>query len=304
MGAMRITQRMMADRVLWNINFQQNTILQLQTHLATGRRVNAPSDDPIDARRAVNTRTAIAQSEQYITNLASAESFLRETATTVQTVNSNVQRLRELTIQGANGTYSQTELDNIAQEVDQILQAMVNTANHQVGNRYAFGGTRTSARPYVETVNASGTITAVTYVGNDEYIEVATGDGVTLAMNEPGSRVFGNPQDLFQMVIDIRDNLLAGDQTSLQNARLTELESARAQLGQTLARVGARQNRGLRATVEIEDFVLSSQELLSDTIDADFAETIINLNAQSNAFQAALTAGARVIQPSLLDFIR
>lgn len=301
---MRITQRMLADRVLWNINTQQNAILELQTRLATGRRVNAPSDDPINARRAVNTRTTIAQSEQFIANLASAESFLRETATTVQTVNENLLRLRELTIQGANGTYSQTELDNIAQEVDQILQGLLNTANHQVGNRYAFGGTRTLARPFVETVNASGSITAVTYVGNDEYMEVATGDGLTLPMNEPGSRIFVNPQDFFQMVIDIRDNLLAGDQASLQNARLTELENARAQLGQALARIGARQNRGQRTTVEIEDFVLSSQELLSDTIDADFAETIVNLNAQSNAFQAALSAGARVIQPSLLDFIR
>jgi len=98
--------------------------------------------------------------------------------------------------------------------------------------------------------------------------------------------------------------LLAGDQASLQNARLTELENARAQLGQALARIGARQNRGQRTTVEIEDFVLSSQELLSDTIDADFAETIVNLNAQNNAFQAALSAAAQVIQPSLLDFIR
>lgn len=216
----------------------------------------------------------------------------------------NLLRIRELTIQGANGTYSQIELNNIAQEVDQILKGLLNTANHQIGNRYAFGGTRTLAQPFVETLDLTGAITAVTYVGNDEYIKVATGNGLTLPMNEPGSRIFVNPQDFFQMIIDVRDNLLAGDQSSLQNARLTELESARAQLGQALARIGARQNRGQRSTVEIEDFVLSSRELLSDTIDADFAETIVNLNAQSNAFQAALIAAARVIQPSLLDFIR
>jgi flagellar hook-associated protein 3 FlgL len=115
--------------------------------------------------------------------------------------------------------------------------------------------------------------------------------------------VFQSSQDIFQTLIGIRDDLLAGDQSSLQNARLTELDVAREQFSQAQSRVGAVQNRLDRTELEIEDFQVQLQELLSDSIDADFAEVLINLNAQSNAFQAALSAAARAIQPSLLDFI-
>ena len=301
---MRVTQGMLVDRALANIRDQQQTIMRLQTELATGLRVSAPSDDPIDARRAINTRSYMAANDQYIDNISMSTSFLTETETSIQTTSNVLQRVRELTLQGANGTYAQEQLDNIAQEVDQLLEGLLNTGNHQTAGRYIFSGTRTLTKPFEETRNVDGMITAVTYEGNSERIEVAIGTDTTVPVNEPGDAVFTSTQDFFQLFIDIRDNLLAGDQTSLQTTRLEELETARQQLGQALARVGAIQNRGNRSTVELEDFNLQLQALMSDSIDADYAETVVNLNAQSNAFQGALSAAARVIQPSLLNFIQ
>lgn len=309
MGALRVTQGILVQRTLLNIHDQQRDLLDLQTQLASGLRVNAPSDDPIDSRRAVNTRNTITKTEQYLANLNSGEIVLRESATTMQTVHELIARCHELTIQGANSTYAQEQLDAIAQEIDQLLENLLDTSNHQTADRYIFGGTRTKAEPFVATRDANGTITAVTYEGNSEYIEIGTGDGQRIAINEPGGVIFGRPvsgasASMFEMMINIRDDLLAGNQGDLGNIRLDELDQARKNLGQALARVGSRQNRAERAVIELDDFVLSNQELLSDSIDADFADTIVNLNSQSNAFQAALSAGARVIQPSLLDFVR
>ena len=304
MGVLRITSGILVQRVLNNIQNQSRRILDLQTQLSTGQRVNSPSDDPIDARRAINTRATIAKNDQYLSNITSAGPRLEETVTSIQTMADNLLRTRELTLQGANGTNDQTALDALAEEINQILEAAVNTANHQTGNLYIFGGTRTSTQPFATTRNLNGEITAVTYEGNTGHIEIAVSDGQVVTANEPGSQVFQGAQDIFQTLIDIRDNLRAGDQAGLQNARLTELETERQQLSQAQARVGAVQNRLDRTTQEIEDFQLQLQEVLSDSIDADFADVIINLNAQSNAFQAALNAGARVIQPSLLDFLR
>lgn len=303
MGSIRVTQRILTQRALINIHSQQRTILDLQTQLATGLRVNAPSDDPIDARRGVNTRTSIGTNEQFLDNISSATMYLSESSTTLQTVHEILQRTRELTLQGANGTYSQEQLDNIAQEIDQLLEGLLDTANHQTANRYVFAGTRTRTRPFQETRNVDGTITAVTYEGNTEYINSAFTNNATVRVSEPGDRIFLSSADMFQTLIDIRDNLLSGNQDDLRGARLAELDLARQQLGTALARVGSVENRADRTSADVDDFVLAQRELLSDTLDADFADTIVQLNAQSNAFQAALSAAARVIQPSLLDFI-
>lgn len=303
MGALRVTQGIVLNRLLTNIQDQSKRILDLQTQLATGLRVTTVSDDPVDARRAMNTRTTIAKNQQYLDNMSSATPRLEESVSSIQTMLNAVLRARELTIQGANGTEGQAALDAIAEEINQLLEGAVNTANHQSGNLYIFGGTRTRSVPFDVTRNVDGDITAVTYQGNTETMSVAVADGVSVKVNEPGSTVFQGSQDMFQTLIDIRDALLAGDQATLQNQGLDELETIRQQLNQGMARLGAVQNRVTSLTNETEDFQIQLEQLLSDSRDADFADVILRLNAQSNAFQAALNAAARVIQPSLLDYV-
>jgi flagellar hook-associated protein 3 FlgL len=302
--AFRITQGILVQRALYNLQNQNRRLFDLQTQLATGQRVNKPSDDPVDARRAINTRATMARYQQYLENITNARPRLEESATAIQTALDNLQRARELTLQGANGTSDQDALNALAEEVNQLLESYVTTANHQSGNLYVFGGTRTQTPPFEVTRDVNGDITAVTYQGNSERIPVTIGDGAQVFSNEPGSTVFQSAQDAFQTLIDIRNNMLAGDRTSLQNQRLAELDTIRIQLGQAQARIGSTQNRLTDAEAELEDFDVQLRQLLSDSIDADLAEVVINLNAQSNAFQAALQAAADVIQPSLLDFLR
>jgi flagellar hook-associated protein 3 FlgL len=307
MGAFRVTQRLLVDRVLTNLGSQNRAILRLQEQLSTGQRVNRPSDAPLDARRAISARAEINKYEQYLTNISTAGPQLTETETTVQTVIDRVQRARELALQGASGTNAQTQRDQIAIEVNQLLEGILVDGNHQTNGRYIFGGTRTLAPPFEATRAANGEITAVTYVGNDTRFELEIQDGVRVPVNQSGSDVFGTTGlpgvDAFQMLIDLRDNLRANDQTGMQ-ARLTELDLADDQLGLALAGVGSVQNRMNGVEAELRTQITQQQQVLSDAIDADIAEVIINLNAQNNAFQAALSAGANVIQPSLLDFIR
>jgi flagellar hook-associated protein 3 FlgL len=294
---------MIVARSLSDLNRQTRRLLELQEQLATGLKVNSPSDDPLAARRAVNIRSVIAKQEQYITNISSAGPLLAESGTSLQTVVSVLQRANELTLQGANGTSSQTQMNALAIEVNQLIEATLTEANHQTNGRYVFGGTRTLDAPFVATRDAEGQITAVTYQGNDEAIEIGVTDGISVQINETGQHAFLSGQNVFQTIIDIRDNLLSGDKTSLQTDRLTELGDAQDQLLISMAAMGATQNRLETLTTNTEASVDQLRVTLSDNIDADYAETVVNLNAQSNAYRAALEAAARVIQPSLLDFI-
>lgn len=303
MGSLRVTQGILVQRTMNNISKHMRKLMTLQDQMSTGYKINSPSDDPIDARRSIDARTSVGKYTQYMDNISSVGPQLSETATSIMTTIDIVQRTHELTLQGANTTNAQLQLDIIAKEIDQLLESVFVEANHQTNNRYIFAGTRTNDPAYTETRNVNGEITAITYNGNSDDIKMAMSDGVEVIVNESGDAIFQSTEDIFQVIIDIRDDMYAGNYTNLENDRLYELENVREQLLRGIAKVGAVQNRLDRAKDNLDGFTVQLESVQSDAIDADYADTVIRLNAASNAFQAGLSAAARVIQPSLLDFV-
>lgn len=299
----RVTQGLLVRRTLNNLNQQLRRISVLQEQLATGRRVNRPSDDPIDARRAMNLRTIIAKNEQFQANISDASPQLQESASTVLNMVDIMLRTLELTTQAANEVVGQSQLDSIALEIDELLEAAVVAGNHRTNNRSIFAGTRTLADAF-DVTRVAGQITAVTFAGNDQSIEINISEGVRSEVNVTGTDVFQANVDIFAVLIGIRDDMLAGDQASLRNVRLADIATGREQLLSSVAQIGAVQNRLERLQSNLADFNTDFQELLSEKIDADFAETVLGLTVAETALNAALNAAARVLQPSLLDFIR
>ncbi|MBI2423470.1 MAG: flagellar hook-associated protein FlgL [Candidatus Hydrogenedentes bacterium] len=306
MGAFRITQRLMIDRTLFNLGNQERKLLDLQEQLATGLSVNRPSDDPLAVRRALNGRTEISKTEQFLTNISTITPTLRETETSTLTTVNIIQRANELTLQGINDTNGQDQRDAIALEIDALLESLFNEGNHITDERYIFGGTRTTAAPFAATRNVDGEISAVAYEGNDQRIEIEVQEDVRAQINATGEEVFTSTSptsvNLFDTLIGIRDELRAGN-TGALDARLAELDRGQSQVLVATARVGAIENRIERIQASHEQLIVQFQTVVSDNIDADFGEVIVELNAQSNAFQASLDAAARVIQPSLLTFL-
>lgn len=303
MSAVRVTQGMMVARSLNDLGLQTQRLLNLQEQLSTGLRVNSPSDSPLAARRAVNIRSAIAKAKQYQSNASTAGPTLSESTASLQTVLSAVQRARVLALEGSTGTNSQVQMDQIASEVNQLVESVLEETNHQTNQRYVFGGTRTLNAPFVATRDSSDKVTSVAYTGNDESINIAVGDGSTVKINATGQSAFLSTQDIFQTLIGIRDDLQSGNKTSLQTTRLTELTDTQNQLLVSIAGLGAVQNRLDRVSSNMDTSIQENTVALSDNIDGDYAETVINLNAQSNAYTAALNVAARVIQPTLLNFL-
>ena len=298
----RVTQGLLVLRQLSNLNRQLANIAVLQEQLATGLRVNRPSDDPIDARRAISVRTSIGKNDQFLSNISDVTPQLEESATTLLNVQDILIRTLELTIQAGSETLTQDQLDEIALEIDQLLEATVGAANHRTNNRSIYAGTQTLADAF-DVVRVGGRITDVTYAGNDVAIEINISEGIRTTVNVSGTEAFLSKVDIFNMLIGIRDDLEAGDQDSLRGVRLDELDSAMDQTLFAVAKIGAIQNRLERVSSDLQDFNIQLQILLSNKIDADYAEVILGLSVAENAYIAALSAAARVIQPSLLDFI-
>lgn len=304
MATVRVTQGLIIQRSLVNLRDQTRRLLQTQEQLSTGRSVVNLSDDPLGARVGIAARTLLARNDQFASNINVSSAPLRETGTNIQQTVDILQRVRELTLQAANGTNGQQQLDAIAEEVNVLLEQVFTIGNHQTNNRYIFAGTRTTQAAFTATRGANDEITAVTYEGNDEDITISAGETTRVVINEPGSEVFDGSVDIFQMIIDIRDDMRAGNYSNLSNARLAEMDDAEEQLLSAIARVGSVDRRFERITTGIDDVNIELERVRSEALDADFAEVIIDLNAQSNAYTAALNASSRVIQPSLLDFLR
>lgn len=302
---MRITQSLLTARTLRDLNSQLRDLSVLQERLATGQRVNRPSDDPIDARRAISIRRAISRSDQFISNLDGLEPSLRGSEGAFSSVMNIIQRTRELAVRGANETLSQEQLDMNAEEVNQLLEQVVVESNRQVDGKTIFGGTHTKIDAFSVTRDpVTNEILTVTYDGNSEKISVQVSENGFIDVNATGSNVFQSDVDIFTMLIGIRDDLRAGDQDGLRNVRLDELNVAQEQIGRELAKIGAVTNRVDEIINSTQDLILDLQEQLSDRIDADYAETVLGFEVQQNAYQSALSASARILQNSLLDFIR
>jgi flagellar hook-associated protein 3 FlgL len=303
MAITRITTGLLASRSLRDINAQLARISVLQEQLATGLRVNRPSDDPIDARRAINVRVLIANNEQFQANIDDITPQLDESSTTLLNVVDILQRALELTVQAANETNAQPQLDAIAFEIDELLEGVFAASNQRTNGRSIFAGTQTLDDAFSAT-RVGGEITAVAYEGNDEITTVDISDRIRIGANVPGSTAFQNTTDVFATLIGVRDDLRAGDQANLRTVRIDDLRAAIDQALFSVARIGATQNRLEAVSNNLQEANLQLRDLLSDKIDADFAETVLGLNVAQNAFEAALTAAGRVLQPSLIDFIR
>ncbi|WP_018132180.1 flagellar hook-associated protein FlgL [Effusibacillus pohliae] len=298
---MRITQSMLNNQFLLNLRASNERMQQYQDMMATGKRVNKPADDPVSVSYAMRYKSQIANNEQYKRNLDRARSMLDATDDAISKVNALMQRVRELAVQGASDTATIDAKTAIASEVGQLYEELVNLGNTRFNGKSLFNGQMTDQNPYT-LANAKN------QNSDPNSILVAVADGVNIPINTTGNQVFGQnvgvePDNAFAIVQDLQTFLLANNSAAISqligriDSRLSKIQNAWADVGGRANRVDLIRNR-------TEDTGLNLQKLSSDVEDADMAEVITKFKTQESVYRSALSAGARIIQPSLVDFLR
>ncbi|MGM0843780.1 MAG: flagellar hook-associated protein FlgL [Bacillota bacterium] len=301
---MRVTQSMLTSNSMRNLSSSYNRMGKMQDQLATGKKITNPSDDPVVAMKGMFYRSNLTGIEQYKRNLSELYLWMENSEAGIDQANQGLQRVRELTIQGKNGILSPEDRKAVAKEIEQIKQDLVSTADTQVAGRYIFHGTDVSRSPVAD--KGTGSENAPQVAANladgaiDNYnIEVSR--GVSLKANVNPNNVFS--QDMFDTVHNIQKALESGD-TSTLDEELGNLDGVMDNLSAERSELGARYNR-----LEMVDDRLMQQEItasrvLSDNEDADIERVITDLKTQESVHRAALGVGARIIQPTLMDFLR
>lgn len=295
---MRVTQTMLSNNMLRNISKSYENMGKYQDQLSTGKKINRPSDDPVIAIKGMRYRTNLTEVEQYQRNISEVYNWMETSDAAMDKMSQAMHRVRELTVQASSGTNDIDEKKSIALEIDQLKQHIESIANTKVGNKYIFNGTDTTTQP-IDLANGRN---VPTDPSNPVLIELSK--GVKLNTNVDGVKLFkgDNTNDIFTEL----DNLvkdLNSNSTDI-GKYLTLLDSHASNITASRADLGARYNR-----VELIDDRLSEQEMIanriiSDNEDADIEKVITNLKIQETVHRAALGVGARIVQPSLLDFLR
>jgi flagellar hook-associated protein 3 FlgL len=299
MMSFRVTQGMINTQLLRNLNSNLARMDATQNQLATGRKINKPSDDPVGISFAMRYRSEISANDQYIENVDSAISWLEYTDSTLDQAGNVLQRVRELSVQGASGTNPQAALDAINSEMKQLYDQLITIGNSDFNGKHVFNGQMTDIPPYAPE-------TAMNDRTDNGPIQFEIGVGVRLPVNVTGNAVFGGPEEgnnMFKVIKDISDALGRGDYDAISNA-LGRLDSRMNAFLEVRSDVGAKLNRIQLAEGRLKDININMQTLQSKTEDADMAALITNLKTDENVYQASLSVGAKIIRPSLVDFLR
>lgn len=340
---MRVSDKMTFNQSVHNMNKNRGDLLVYQNQAATQKRINKPSDDALGAARILEAKTEIAGFDQFKKNILSAKEFVEVSEQSLGQVSDLLIRAKELAIDQADDAGNGPETRRIvAAEIKQIYEQLVNVGNRRHGDRFLFGGYKSTQAPF----DMSGQ-----YFGDDSEIEVQIDKSSFMAMNIPGSVVFlgrtlhqevppeavlkddktevevrgpasvesslsqqtlvskeqgswgKRSTNIFDTIRDLEIGLNANDKRAVQQS-LDEIEDAFNQINMARGELGSRissLNTGLETLQKLN---IDSRTTQSEIEDVDMYDLVNNLSRTQNQLEASLTTSGKMLQTSLLDFLK
>ena len=291
---MRITQTMLQDNLLRNLFASQKEMDKYFTQIYTGKKIRRPSEDPVIAMRGINYRTELTEIEQYKRNASGIWKWMDHADDALDKATNVLHRMEELAVQASNDTLTVAERESIAKEVRQLRDQMVDIANTQVSGRYIFNGTDTDVAPVQDGQIIAGE-------GRNQEVRVEIAKDITIPINLNPDDVFD--EGLFENIDFFIDALENGNQADIDES-IGNINDSMTKIVQGSAELGARMNRLELIEDRLEHQAIIAEDIMKTNEGVDFEEAVTNLLTQEVIHRAALSAGSKIIQPSLVDFLR
>jgi flagellar hook-associated protein 3 FlgL len=291
MSITRVTSRTMSNTALRGLQSSLGRTQDLQNQLSSGRRVNRPADDPAATATAMKLRSERTANQQYQRNVDDAKGRLNVADSSLTQLSERIRRAQELVLSANNGALGADSRSAIAAELRSIGEEVVGLYNTSWLGRPVFGGTVAGS----VAVQPNGT-----YVGNDQQILSRINADTTLRVDVSGIAAGADtlPGVISAAANDVENNLGA------IGTSIDALASSLNKVLQSLGDVGARAGRLETAQAKLTSDELDFTSRISENEDADLPETIMQLEAQKVGYQAALGTAAKILQTSLLDYLR
>ncbi len=294
----RVTHFTVRNSTLANVQANLTKMSELQAQMSSGKKINLASDDPAGTADVLRLQGEQRVLDQYRRNADDGEAWLTTVGTALTTSLSSIRKARDLTVQGGDGALGDNSRIALAQEIEGIRDALLSQANTTYLGRPVFAGT--AAAPAFAAADAA---TPYTFNGVAAgSVDRTVASGTTIRVDSTGSAVYGDGADSVFAVLDgvIATLRAGGDPTDQLDAIDGHIDNMLAEVSS----VGARQNQIDSAQSQITDNALTATTRLSAIQDVDLAQIILDLGSQEVAYKGALGAAAKVLQPTLLDFLR
>lgn len=297
----RITNQTIAFSAQRNLQNNKALLDKIQEQGTSRQAINRPSDDPVGTAKSLQVRSAQAATAQYGRNIDDGNGWLGTVDTTLTATTNIMNRIRDLTVQGANdGSLSPTAKQAIATELDSLKGQLLTQANANYLGRPVFAGNTTTGVAFDPTTYA--------YDGDGSSVQRRVDANTLVRVDADGAAVFGtvnaNPTldtSVFTLIDNIVNDLNTGTNIG---ARLTEIDTRMEAIRGQQAVTGTNQTMLARAEDANASRTVSLETQRSSVEDVDLAKVILDLQTQQTTYQASLAITAKVLQPSLMDFLR
>lgn len=295
---MRITQQMLTNTTITNLRQNVSRLQDLENALTTGQRISRPSDDPPAVARTLTYNSNLAQGDAYLKTIDSSLTWLNTTDNALDEAGSLLQRVRELAVEGANGSgaLDKNDMVNIGSEVGQILQQLIVTGNSSLRGQRLFAGDKIDVDPFTQAANPAG----FTYAGNNAQMKREYDLNAQITINTDGQATFG---PAITALTNLQAHLNAGDAAAV-SSDIAVVDQALDTVLAARADVGAKVNRLTSAQDRQNLLQTNVQGLRSTVADTDYADALSKFTVQENVYKASLQVGGQALQPSLLDYLK
>ena len=302
---MRVTTSQAYDRpslLMASLNSQAD---RLQTQVATGKKILAPSDSASGWQQLAGLKRAVADDGAYASNIKMAQSLLAATDAALDTVETQLQRAKAFAVQANSDTITPEGRTAILKEVEAIITDLLGAVNAKdTRGQPLFGGAAGDAA-YARQPDGG-----IAYVGQGDAAPIPVGDGVEIAATENGPRAFGGiptangESDMFAILTAFATALQPGAEPGGVDTAMTDLDAALDQLGAVRASVGARAFRMDLEAERLVDADVAREAARSGIEDADTATSITELQKTLTILQATQASFTKLTSLSLFDYIR
>lgn len=291
---MRINAKIMAAHIKQNLAKQSEQLVRTQLKLATGKRINKPSDDPVGIGKVLDYRTTQKTIGQYRENILDALTRVAFTETVLGQVSDLVESAKKIAINP-----NADDKTALAQEIANIRQQALGLANSKYGADYLFGGHLSDTAPFDPTAPYD-------YNGDGGAHQVVVGEGITVKIEADGSQMFADGADNLFAVLDDLEAALSGapyDPAAVQNT-VDPLYRIAKRLQLTRSDLASDYKRLERTDAHWHRFGNAVETMRQSVEDADITQAAVDMQSQQTAYEVLLATAGRIVQPSLIDFLR
>ncbi len=295
---MRITANATAYNALYNIQQGRSKLDTLTEKIASELNVNRPSDDPIATSLLLSTNDRLQAVEQYGSNISKTNTWLSMTSTALQGISDTLTTAKSLMSTIGSGTSDQTARESVVAQLTALREQLADFGNTKYLDQYLFSGSQTATKPFDRTVGSTG------YNGDSIVNSVRIDSAATEELNITGDQVLTSSTGV--NILDTMDQLITAvtnnDVASIQSLT-ADLDTGFNQITNLQTEVASRITRLDGAANMLKITKTTLENIISDTQLADTTKLAVELSLQETAYKASLSATAKILNLSLLDYL-